>query len=67
MHIRSGLLTDVSIQFVIVIYGAGNGNLGVECNRHHSDVCGAVYRARSTAFATLTFQILFFVSLASSF
>ena len=49
------------LAFVIVIYGANDGNLGRDCNRsHHEDVCGPVFRARSTVFATIIFQILFY-------
>ena len=48
------------LAFVIVIYGANGGNLGHDCNRQHSEICGPVYRARSTAFATMTFEILIF-------
>ncbi|QRV93294.1 potassium/sodium efflux P-type ATPase [Ceratobasidium sp. AG-Ba] len=48
------------IAFVIVIYGANSGNLGVDCNRQYDDACNPAFRARSTAFATLTFQILIF-------
>ncbi|KAF8756550.1 cation transport ATPase (P-type) family [Rhizoctonia solani] len=46
--------------FVIVVYGANDGNLGQECNRGLNEGCDAVFRARSTVFATLIFQILFY-------
>ncbi|CAE6436301.1 unnamed protein product [Rhizoctonia solani] len=48
------------IAFVIVIYGANDGSLGQECNRGFHEGCDAVFRARSTVFATLIFQILFY-------
>ncbi|CAE7224993.1 unnamed protein product [Rhizoctonia solani] len=46
--------------FVIVVYGANDGSLGQECNRGFHEGCEAVFRARSTVFATLIFQILFY-------
>ncbi|QRW12896.1 potassium/sodium efflux P-type ATPase [Ceratobasidium sp. AG-Ba] len=48
------------LAFVIVIYGANDGNLGVDCNRQHNDSCRPVLRARSTVFATLIFEILIY-------
>ncbi|KAG9094021.1 hypothetical protein FS749_013278 [Ceratobasidium sp. UAMH 11750] len=48
------------LAFVIVIYGANGGNLGHECNRQHNESCEPVFRARSTVFATLIFEILFY-------
>jgi Ca2+-transporting ATPase len=44
--------------FVIVIYAFGGGELGVNCNKGPSDVCTWVFRARSTAFATMTWGAL---------
>ncbi|RDW81887.1 hypothetical protein BP6252_02999 [Coleophoma cylindrospora] len=44
--------------FVIIIYGANGGNLGVDCNRSYSDTCGPVFRARAAVFAELTWLIL---------
>ena len=46
------------LTFVIVVYGPGNGNLGFDCNRKHSDSCDVVFRARATVFAELTWLIL---------
>ncbi|PPQ72985.1 hypothetical protein CVT24_000298 [Panaeolus cyanescens] len=43
--------------FVIVIYGKNGGNLAHGCNHHATDVCNAVFRARSTTFAALIFCI----------
>ena len=45
------------LSFVIVIYGKNDGSLGEECNREVNNSCDAVFRARSTVFATLTWQI----------
>lgn len=44
--------------FIIVIYGANNGNLGVDCNKSYSDACIPVFRARAAVFAELTWLIL---------
>ncbi|KUI68759.1 Calcium-transporting ATPase 3 [Cytospora mali] len=44
--------------FVIIIYGANGGNLGVDCNRSYSDSCIPVFRARAAVFAELTWLIL---------
>jgi Na+-exporting ATPase len=51
-----GSLTLLS--FVIVVYGAGTGNLGVDCNRAYSEACNDVFRGRATVFAELTWLIL---------
>ncbi|KAK9789652.1 putative P-type Na(+) transporter [Seiridium cardinale] len=51
-----GILTLMS--FVIVVYGANGGNLGHDCNGTYSESCQAVFRARSTVFAELTWLIL---------
>lgn len=44
--------------FVIIVYGAEGGNLGIDCNRTYSDSCDPVYRARAAVFAELTWAIL---------
>ncbi|KAI0172157.1 potassium/sodium eff [Hypoxylon sp. FL1284] len=44
--------------FVIVIYGANGGGLGVNCNTLFSDACEPVFRARATVFVELTWLIL---------
>ncbi|KAI1776611.1 potassium/sodium eff [Hypoxylon cercidicola] len=44
--------------FVIIIYGANNGRLGVDCNTLFSEACEPVFRARATVFAELTWLIL---------
>ncbi|GLB44749.1 putative cation transport ATPase (P-type) (TC 3.A.3) family protein [Lyophyllum shimeji] len=48
------------LSFIIVVYGVGNGNLAQHCNHALSEGCDTVFRARSTAFATLIFQILLY-------
>ncbi|KAI0151797.1 hypothetical protein GGR57DRAFT_513753 [Xylariaceae sp. FL1272] len=54
--ILMGALTLAS--FVVVVYGAGNGNLGENCNKAYSESCDTVFRARATVFAELTWLIL---------
>lgn len=44
--------------FVIVIYGANDGNLGHDCNKSYSEACIPVFRARATVFAEITWLIL---------
>ncbi|KFY17039.1 hypothetical protein V492_00899 [Pseudogymnoascus sp. VKM F-4246] len=44
--------------FVIVVYGAGAGELGTACNEGYNDSCDVVFRARATVFAVLSFLIL---------
>lgn len=55
------------LNFVIVIYGVGNGDLFTQCNHSSSDGCNLVFRARSTVFATLIFQILLYALELKSF
>jgi len=45
--------------FSLVLYGFGDGDLGVGCNQALSDSCEGVYRARSTTFISLTWFALF--------
>ena len=52
----AGILCLVS--FIIVVFGAGNGNLGVDCNEEWNSSCDVVFRARSTVFAVLSFILL---------
>lgn len=40
--------------FTLVEFGFGNGELGVNCNSEHSDVCDLVFRARASTFAVMT-------------
>ncbi|KAM0450005.1 hypothetical protein ACHAO4_006884 [Trichoderma viride] len=44
--------------FCIIIYGANDGNLGMDCNTKFSDACIPVFRARAATFAELTWLIL---------
>ncbi|KAF9569016.1 sodium transport ATPase [Agrocybe pediades] len=55
------------VAFVIVVYGHGNGDLGLDCNHSSSDICHTVFRARSTTFATLIFTILLYALELKSF
>ncbi|KAF8897450.1 sodium transport ATPase [Infundibulicybe gibba] len=48
------------LAFVIVVYGAGDGSLARNCNHNADEICRLVFRARSTTFATLIFQILLY-------
>lgn len=44
--------------FCIIIYGANDGNLGIECNQRYSEACVPVFKARAATFAELTWLIL---------
>lgn len=44
--------------YVIVVWGYGDGNLGVFCNDFYNSSCEQVYRGRSTTFVELTWMIL---------
>ncbi|KAJ5212093.1 ATPase P-type K/Mg/Cd/Cu/Zn/Na/Ca/Na/H-transporter [Penicillium cinerascens] len=48
------------VAFVCVIYAAGTGtsDLGDGCNQGYNASCDAVFRARATTYATLTFLLL---------
>ena len=48
------------VAFVCVIYGEGSGtsSLGDNCNHGWNESCNAVFRARATTYATLTFLLL---------
>lgn len=46
------------ISFISVVYGAGNSNLGVDCNDGWADSCDVVFRGRATVFAVLSFLLL---------
>ncbi|KAI4179667.1 MAG: hypothetical protein LQ348_005358 [Seirophora lacunosa] len=46
------------LTFVIIVYGPGDGQLGVDCNRAYSPPCDVVFRARAAVFAELTWLIL---------
>lgn len=55
------------LNFVIVVYGKNNADLGQGCNHDNSPGCNVVFRARSTVFATLIFQILLYALELKSF
>ncbi|KAI5907846.1 Sodium transport ATPase 5 [Candida parapsilosis] len=46
--------------FVVIVFGNGNGDLGVDCNSMDADVdvCGLVFRGRSASFANMTWCAL---------
>ncbi|CAL3965589.1 unnamed protein product [Diplocarpon coronariae] len=46
------------VAFIIVAYGPGGGDLGVDCNKGWNDTCGVVFRGRATVFAVLSFVLL---------
>ncbi|KAI9291332.1 Na P-type ATPase [Neoconidiobolus thromboides FSU 785] len=46
------------INFVMVVFVFGNGNLGSGCNDHYSEDCELVFRARAASYACLTLLIL---------
>ncbi|OBT65448.1 potassium/sodium efflux P-type ATPase, fungal-type [Pseudogymnoascus sp. 23342-1-I1] len=45
--------------FSIVLFGFGDGDLGIGCNDAYSEVCDTVFRARATTFVCLTWFALF--------
>ncbi|QDS70434.1 hypothetical protein FKW77_009700 [Venturia effusa] len=45
--------------FTLVVYGPGEDGFGTGCNAGYNDACDAVYRARATCFACLTWFSLF--------
>ncbi|KAI8606000.1 potassium/sodium efflux P-type ATPase, partial [Dissophora ornata] len=44
--------------FCTVLFGYNHGNLGIMCNAEYSDACEGVFRARATAYASLTWLLL---------
>jgi potassium/sodium efflux P-type ATPase len=46
------------LNFIVVLYGWGTGNLGTDCNHYYNESCEEVFRARGALFATLTVIIL---------
>ncbi|KZV90278.1 potassium/sodium eff, partial [Exidia glandulosa HHB12029] len=44
--------------FVGIVWGDGNGNLGVDCNGSYNETCDAVFRARGAIFVELTWLLL---------
>ncbi|GAA97801.1 uncharacterized protein L969DRAFT_96202 [Mixia osmundae IAM 14324] len=55
------------LAFVIVIYGLGTGELGSDCNREYREECHEVFRARSTVFCTIVWQIVIYAWELKSF
>ncbi|CAG1988711.1 unnamed protein product [Fusarium graminearum] len=57
-----GILMLISIlgSSAIVLYGFNSQGLGHDCNTKHSESCDAVFSARSTVFATMTWDFLLF-------
>ncbi|TKA68933.1 hypothetical protein B0A55_08471 [Friedmanniomyces simplex] len=45
--------------FVLVLYGFGDGQIGYHCNESIGDGCDTIFRARATCFATLTWFSVF--------
>ncbi|KAL8667562.1 MAG: hypothetical protein Q9168_007223 [Polycauliona sp. 1 TL-2023] len=45
--------------FSIIMFGFGDGDLGVNCNGDYSEACDTVFRARATTFVCLTWFALF--------
>ncbi|KAI8359658.1 putative Na P-type ATPase [Mortierella sp. GBAus27b] len=44
--------------FCAVIFGFHDGQWGQSCNQEYSDACDGVFKARATAYASLTFLLL---------
>ncbi|KAM0501921.1 hypothetical protein ACHAP8_004217 [Fusarium lateritium] len=57
-----GILMLISIlgSSVVVLYGFNSQGLGHDCNSTYSKSCETVFSARSTAFATMTWDFLLF-------
>ena len=45
--------------FSIIMFGFGDGDLGIDCNSSYSAECDTVFRARATTFVCLTWFALF--------
>lgn len=46
------------LNFVVIVYGKGDGNLGHNCNTGSGENCGLVFRGRSGSFAVMTWCAL---------
>lgn len=44
--------------YLIVIYAGNGGNLGLNCNHGYNSTCTAVFKARASVFAVLSFLLL---------
>ena len=42
------------VNYVIVIFAVGDGDLGFDCNENYNSTCDLTYKARGTAYSTLT-------------
>ncbi|KMU88396.1 sodium transport ATPase 1 [Coccidioides immitis H538.4] len=58
VNVVAGGTTLCLVSFVSVVYGAGDGYLGDNCNQDWNPTCDVVFRARATTFATLSFLLL---------
>ena len=58
--IAYGLVLGIAplLSFVIVVYAAGGGNLGTDCDDGINVSCSFVYRARAAVFVSLTVLLL---------
>lgn len=54
------MLISILGSSAIVLYGFNSQGLGHDCNTKHSESCDAVFSARSTVFATMTWDFLLF-------
>lgn len=46
------------LNFIVVVYGYGGGELGNDCNYEYSDICENVFKARGAVFTALTLMVL---------
>jgi magnesium-transporting ATPase (P-type) len=44
--------------FILIVWGFGDGDLGLNCNNAYSERCELVFRARATTFVCLTWFAL---------
>jgi len=45
--------------FSLILFGFGDGDLGINCNESYSEQCDTVFRARATTFVCMTWFALF--------
>jgi P-type Na+/K+ transporter len=45
--------------FAIIVFGFGNGDLGIDCNNAYSEQCDTVFRARGATWVVLVWASLF--------
>ncbi|KAI7886637.1 potassium/sodium efflux P-type ATPase [Lichtheimia hyalospora FSU 10163] len=46
------------LNFIVVVYAYGGGELGVDCNYEYTDLCENVFKARGAVFTVLTLMVL---------